>query len=224
MNRKIKIALADDEALFRRGIYFLLNRENDIEILFEAEDGEELITKLRSGNIPDIIVMDIKMPNINGVEATKIIRDEFPQIKIIALTSYNTKSFIANMIDVGAISYVMKNATPNELLSTIYEVDKKGYFYNEYVMKIIQENIIARHKKTKSRFDCDKLTKREIQVLKLICKQYSGNEIADKLCLSARTVEGHRNNLLRKTECKNMVGLIIYALKNDYVSIENLVN
>lgn len=224
MNRKIKIALADDEALFRRGIYFLLNRENDIEILFEAEDGEELITKLKDGNIPDIIVMDIKMPNINGVEATKIIRDEFPQIKIIALTSYNTKSFIANMIDVGAISYVMKNATPKELLNTIYEVDKKGYFYNEHVMKIIQENIIARHKKTKSRFDCDKLTKREIQVLKLICKQYSGNEIADKLCLSARTVEGHRNNLLRKTECKNMVGLIIYALKNDYVSIENLVN
>lgn len=224
MNRKIKIALADDEALFRRGIYFLLNRENDIEILFEAEDGEELITKLREGNIPDVIVMDIKMPNINGVEATKIIRDEFPDIKIIALTSYNTKSFIANMIDVGAISYVMKNATPKELLSTIYEVDKKGYFYNEHVMKIIQENIIARHKKTKSRFDCDKLTKREIQVLKLICKQYSGNEIADKLCLSARTVEGHRNNLLRKTECKNMVGLIIYALKNDYVTIENLVD
>ncbi|GGB81576.1 DNA-binding response regulator [Flavobacterium suaedae] len=224
MNRKIKIALADDEALFRRGIYFLLNREDDIEILFEAEDGEELITKLREGSIPDVIVMDIKMPNVNGVEATKIIRDEFPDIKIIALTSYNTKSFIANMIDVGAISYVMKNATPKELLNTIYEVDKKGYFYNEHVMKIIQENIIARHKKAKSRFDCDKLTKREIQVLKLICKQYSGNEIADKLCLSARTIEGHRNNLLRKTECKNMVGLIIYALKNDYVSIENLVD
>ena len=224
MNRKIKIALADDEALFRRGIYFLLNRENDIEIIFEAEDGDELITKLRDGNIPDIIVMDIKMPNINGVEATKIISEEFPDIKIIALTSYNTKSFIANMIDVGAISYVMKNATPKELLSTIYEVDKKGYFYNEHVMKIIQENIIARHKKAKSRFDCDKLTKREVQVLKLICKQYSGNEIADELCLSARTVEGHRNNLLRKTECKNMVGLIIYALKNEYVSIENLVD
>ncbi|KAF2517463.1 response regulator transcription factor [Flavobacterium salilacus subsp. salilacus] len=225
MNNVVKIALADDEVLFRKGISFMLQREKNIEIIFEASDGQDLIDKLKEYPAPDIIVMDLKMPNINGVEATKIIRNTHPDIKIVALTSYNTKSFIANMIDVGAVSYVMKNTTPKELLTTINEVQNIGYYYNDYVMKVIQEYLISPRKKTvKSRFDDEQLTKREIQVLKLICKQYSGQEIANELCLSARTVEGHRNNLLRKTECKNMVGLIIYAIQNDFVNLENLVD
>ncbi|NDI99677.1 response regulator transcription factor [Flavobacterium sp. LaA7.5] len=225
MNNVVKIALADDEVLFRKGISFMLQREKNIEIIFEASDGQDLIDKLKEYPAPDIIVMDLKMPNINGVEATKIIRNTHPDIKIVALTSYNTKSFIANMIDVGAVSYVMKNTTPKELLTTINEVQNIGYHYNDYVMKVIQEYLISPRKKTvKSRFDDEQLTKREIQVLKLICKQYSGQEIANELCLSARTVEGHRNNLLRKTECKNMVGLIIYAIQNDFVNLENLVD
>ncbi len=225
MNTVVKIALADDEILFRKGISFILQREKNIEVIFEASDGQDLIDKLEENPDPDIIIMDLKMPNINGVEATKIIRNTHPDIKIIALTSYNTKSFIANMIDVGAVSYVMKNTTPKELLTTINEVQNVGYYYNDYVMKVIQEYLISPRKKViKSRFDDEQLTKREVQVLKLICKQYSGQEIADELCLSARTVEGHRNNLLRKTECKNMVGLIIYAIQNDFVSLESLVD
>lgn len=225
MSNTVKIALADDEVLFRKGISFILQRENNIQVIFEASDGAELIERLESNTIPDIIIMDLKMPNINGVEATKIITETHPDIKIIALTSYNTKSFIANMIDVGAVSYIMKNTTPKELLHTIKEVQKSGYYYNEYVMKVVQEYLIAPpKKKIKSRFDEEQLTKREIQVLKLICRQYSGQEIADNLCLSVRTVEGHRNNLLRKTECKNVVGLIIYAIQNNFVSLENLVD
>ena len=225
MNTVVKIALADDEVLFRKGISFILQREKNIEVVFEASDGQDLIDKLEENPDPDIIIMDLKMPNINGVEATKIIRNTHPDVKIIALTSYNTKSFIANMIDVGAVSYVMKNTTPKELLTTINEVQNVGYYYNDYVMKVIQEYLISPRKKViKSRFDDEQLTKREVQVLKLICKQYSGQEIADELCLSARTVEGHRNNLLRKTECKNMVGLIIYAIQNDFVSLESLVD
>ncbi|QYJ68023.1 response regulator transcription factor [Flavobacterium litorale] len=222
MSNVIKIALADDEELFRKGIAFMLQREENIEVIFEASDGEELIKLLQQNDVPDIIIMDLKMPNLNGVEATKIVRNKYPDIKVIALTSYNTKSFIANMIDVGAVSYVMKNTTPKELLTTINEVEKVGYYYNEEVMKVVQEYLIAPNKKVKSRFDGEQLTKREIEILKLICKQYSGQEIADKLYLSVRTVEGHRNNLLRKTECKNMVGLIIYAIQNDFVSVENL--
>ncbi|AXG74388.1 DNA-binding response regulator [Flavobacterium arcticum] len=225
MNTVVKIALADDEVLFRKGISFILQREKNMNVIFEASDGQDLIGKLEENPSPDIIIMDLKMPNINGVEATKIIRNSHPNIKIIALTSYNTKSFIANMIDVGAVSYVMKNTTPRELLTTINEVQNSGYYYNDYVMKVIQEYLISPRKKVvKSRFDDEQLTKREVQVLKLICKQYSGQEIANELCLSARTVEGHRNNLLRKTECKNMVGLIIYAIQNDFVSLENIID
>jgi len=224
----IKIALADDEVLFRKGISFILQRKKNIDIVFEASNGEELVSFLRENRKndtnPDIIIIDLKMPILNGVEATRIIHEEFPEIKIIALTSYNTKSFIANMIDVGAASYLVKNTTPQDLLTTINEVYENGFYYNEEVLQVIHECIIAPKKKSKSRFLEEQLTNREVEVLKLICRQNSGAEIADKLFLSIRTVEGHRNNLLRKTECKNMIGLIIYAINNEYVTIDSLID
>ncbi len=211
----IKIILVDDEVLFRIGISFLLGRESNIDIIFEASNGEDLISYLQNNtnNHPDIIIMDLKMPVLNGVEATKIIRKEFPELKIIALTSYDSKSFVANMIDVGAVSYLIKNATPQELLITINEVASKGFYYTDYVMKIIQDDVLTT-KKTKSNFDSNFLSPRESEVLKLICLQKSTVEIADQLFISPRTVEGHRNNLLLKTESRNTAGLVVYAVQN----------
>lgn len=176
MSKTIKIILVDDEILFRKGISFLLSREKNIDIIFEAADGEELIDFLQNNrnNHPDIIIMDLKMPGINGVEATKIIHAEFPKLKIIALTSYNSKSFVANMIDVGAVSYLIKNATPLELITTINEVALKGFYYTDDVMKIIQDDVLT-SKKTKSIFDNNFLTTREMDVLKLICSQKKYN-------------------------------------------------
>lgn len=215
MNDKIKIILVDDEILFRKGISFLLEREKNLEIIFEASNGNELISFLQSNsNHPDIIMMDLKMPVINGVEATKIIRKDFPEIKIIALTSYDSKSFVANMIDVGAVSYLIKNATPQDLLTTINEVALKGFCYTDYIMEIIKEDVLT-NKKVKSNFDSTFLTKREIEVLKLICFQKSTVEIAEQLFISPRTVEGHRNNLLLKTESRNIAGLVVYAVQNE---------
>jgi DNA-binding NarL/FixJ family response regulator len=216
MNKTIKIILVDDEILFRKGISFLLSREKNIDIVFEAADGEELIDFLQNNlkKHPDIIIMDLKMPGINGVEATKIIHSEFPKLKIIALTSYNSKSFIANMIDVGAVSYLIKNATPLELITTINEVALKGFYYTDDVMKIIQDDVLT-SKKTKSIFDNNFLTTREMDVLKLICYQKSTIEIAEDLFISPRTVEGHRNNLLLKTESRNIAGLVVYAVQNE---------
>lgn len=216
MNKTIKIILVDDEILFRKGISFLLSREKNIDIIFEAADGEELIDFLQNNlkKHPDIIIMDLKMPGINGVEATKIIHAEFPKLKIIALTSYNSKSFIANMIDVGAVSYLIKNATPLELITTINEVALKGFYYTDDVMKIIQDDVLT-SKKTKSIFDNNFLTTRERDVLKLICSQKSTIEIAEDLFISPRTVEGHRNNLLLKTESRNIAGLVVYAVQNE---------
>ena len=210
--------MVDDEILFRKGISFLLGREANIEIIFEAANGDELISFLRNNksNHPDIIIMDLKMPIINGVEATKIIHAEFPELKIIALTSYNSKSFVANMIDVGAVSYLIKNATPQELMKTINEVSKKGFYYTDYVMKIIQADFLT-NKKTKSNFDSNFLSPREIEVLKLICTQKSTVEIAEQLFISQRTVEGHRNNLLLKTDSRNIAGLVVYAVQNQFI-------
>jgi len=220
MNKTIKIILVDDEVLFRKGISYLLSREENIEVLFEASDGVELIQFLRGNNPkPDIVMMDLKMPLLNGIEATKIIHRDFSDIKIIALTSYDSKSFIANMIDVGAVSYLVKNTTPQELFATINEVATKGFYYSDYVMNIIQNDSIA-NKKTKCSFDASFITSRELEVLQLICQQKSTIEIGEKLFISPRTVEGHRNNLLLKTESKNIAGLVVYAIQNQIVSLE----
>jgi DNA-binding NarL/FixJ family response regulator len=222
MGKTIRIILVDDEILFRKGISFLLGRETNIEIIFEASNGDELISFLQNNknNHPDIIIMDLKMPIINGVEATKIIRKEFPELKIIALTSYDSKSFVANMIDVGAVSYLIKNATPQELLTTIKEVASKGFYYTDYVMKIIQADVLT-NKRTKSNFDSNFLSPREIEVLKLICIQKSTVEIAEQLFISPRTVEGHRNNLLLKTESRNIAGLVVYAVQNELMLLND---
>ncbi|KIQ14099.1 response regulator transcription factor [Flavobacterium sp. MMLR14_040] len=215
MSSIVKIALVDDEVLFRKGIAFLLQKEDNFEIIFEASNGEELISKLNSSESkPDIIIMDLKMPVLNGVEATKIIRKSYPDIKIIALTSYDTKSFVANMIQVGAVAYLIKNTTPKDLIHTVNEVAKKGFYYSQIVLKTIQETIVS-SKNSKGNLETGFLSPREIEILQLICLQKTTTEIADHLFLSPRTVEGHRNNLLLKTESRNIAGLVVYAIQNE---------
>ncbi|MBQ0787693.1 MAG: response regulator transcription factor [Oceanihabitans sp.] len=220
---KINIALADDELLFLQGLKAILGNEEHINILFDAKDGEELIQQLREAKIlPEIVVTDLKMPNLNGVEVTKIIHKEFPEIKVIALTSYFSKPFILNMISIGAVAYLAKNSTPALMIKTIEEVYEKGFYYDEKVMQYVHESITnPKDKKIKSTFDTNYFTKREIEVLDLICKQFTTVDIGEKLFISPRTVEGHRNNLLLKTESKNVAGLVIYALKNKLVSLDN---
>jgi DNA-binding NarL/FixJ family response regulator len=220
MGNRIKVVLVDDEVLFRKGISFLLEREKNIDIIHEASNGAELVSFLReSVDLPDIIIMDLKMPVLNGVEATKILHKEFPGVKIIALTSYDSTSFVANMINSGAASYLVKNTTPQELLKTINEVALKGFYYNEKVVKVIKETDSS-SKNNKSTLDSNLLTSREIEVLKLICEQKTTAEIGKLLFISPRTVEGHRNNLLLKTESKNSAGLVMYAMQNQIVVVE----
>lgn len=225
MEEKIKIVIADDELLFQQGISFILSRENNIEIMNGVGNGQELMDYLNSINdLPDIILMDLKMPHLNGVEATKLISTKFPTVKIIALTSYNTDSFIANMIHVGAVSYLVKNATPKEMIDTINEVFDKGFYYNDVVMKVINDGLISPNTKSKlnkSLFSDDYLTNREREVLQLICLQHSTSEIAEKLFISPRTVEGHRNSLLLKTESRNVAGLVVFALQNKIIEFDD---
>lgn len=212
----IKIVLVDDEVLFRKGISFLLQREENIEVLFEASNGEELISNLNNYDVkPDIIIMDLKMPVLNGVEATKVIRKFFPDIKIIALTSYDTKSFVTNMIQVGAVAYLVKNTTPKDLVNTINEVANKGFFYNETALKTIKDSILSSKASRSNNLESGFLSPREIEILQLICNQKTTAEIAEELFLSPRTVEGHRNNLLLKTESRNIAGLVVYAIQNE---------
>ena len=220
-DRHITLALADDELLFRQGLKAILGRSSHLDILFDASNGKDLIEKLRHSEVtPEIVITDLKMPELNGVEATKLIRKEFPEIKIIALTSYFSKPFIINMVSIGAVAYLAKNSTPKLMLHTIEEVAKKGFYYDDQVMQFIQDELRNQTKHTKSKFDRKFFTKRERQVLQLICEQKTTNEIAEQLAISPRTVEGHRNNLLIKTESKNVAGLVIYAIEHQLISID----
>jgi len=222
MDTKITIAIADDELLFRQGLISILNKEKNLDILFDAQNGNDLMDQLRNTTqLPKLVITDLKMPGLNGVETTKLIRKEFPDIKIIALTSYFSKPFIINMISIGAVAYLAKNSTPKLMLTTINEVSEKGFYYDEQIMKFIHEGLLNNDNQVKkSRFDVSYFTKREKEVLELICKQFTTNEIGEKLFISPRTVDGHRNNLLLKTESKNVAGLVVYAIQNKLVNLE----
>ncbi|PNW29836.1 response regulator transcription factor [Formosa algae] len=215
----IHIVIADDQRLFRKGIRFLLERDTRILVDFEASDGVELLNYLRTSALPDIVLTDLNMPELNGVEATKLMQKEFSALKIIALTSHSSKSCILNMIHLGASCYLPKNSCPAEVLYAIKEVQDKGFFYTNEVLKYLHEDLLKHNsKRTKCDFDESYLTGREKEILELICNQHTTIEIAEKLCISPRTVEGHRNNLLLKTESKNVAGLVTYAVKNDLLN------
>lgn len=219
---KITLALADDELLFRQGLISILSKEHYIDILFDAEDGNDLMTQLRAAEkVPEIIITDLKMPRLNGVEVTKLLKKEYPNIKVIALTSYFSKPFIVNMISLGAVAYLAKNSTPKLMLKTIKKVSEQGFYYDDQVLKYIHDGILNPGDDTKkSNFDVTYFTKRENEILNLICKQYTTIEIAEKLFISPRTVEGHRNNLLTKTASKNIAGLVVYAIQNKLVILD----
>ncbi len=209
---KINVVIADDEELFRVGISYILSNDKDITIVYEATNGKELIDYLDAcEKLPDIIIMDIKMPELNGVEATKQITQQYPEIGIIALTTYNTKPFIRNMIEVGASAYLVKNSPPQKVLHTIKQVYFNGFYYDNEVLSIVKKQAEDKPNESKTVFDNDFLTTREREVLALICKQFTTPEIAEKLFISPRTVEVHRKHLLEKTQVKNSAGLVIFA-------------
>ncbi|MBL7808787.1 MAG: response regulator transcription factor [Saprospiraceae bacterium] len=220
MTPEILVALADDEALFRRGMRLILEDYPDMKIVLEAENGEELLTRIRqSDELPEVLLLDLKMPGMTGIEAAELIRKEFPSIMIVVVSSHVSKAFILNMIEIGAAAYLGKNAHPDEVVETIRMVREKGFYYNQMVMEVIRDNITGRNPvKPQRSFDIE-LTSREKEVLQLICAECTTQEIADKLYISNRTVEGHRNNMLAKLGCRNTAGLVVYAIQNGLVQL-----
>jgi DNA-binding NarL/FixJ family response regulator len=216
----IRIAIADDEALFRKGMILLLEENEDMKIVVEAKDGQDLLKKLHSMDaLPDVLLLDLNMPNLNGPESAKIIRQTMPELNIIILSTYFSKAFIINMIEIGACAYLPKNSVPEDVTKTIREVYKNGFSYDKYVLEVLHESINQRSRsKPLPTFQIE-LSNRELEVLQLICEEYTTAEIAEKLFLSPRTVDGHRNNLLEKLNCKNVAGLVVYAVQNQIVKI-----
>lgn len=220
----ITLAIADDEALFRKGISLLINDLDNMSLYFEAVNGKDLLDKLEkldsAGVQPDVLLLDLNMPEMNGIEAAKVIREKYPDLKFIVLSSYYSKAFIVNMIELGAAGYLAKNSAPEDMEHTIREVAAKGFFYDQKVMEVIRESMV---KKTRPQlrvpFGID-ISDREREVLQLICEEYTTPEIAEKLFISPRTVDGHRNNLLQKMDCRNTAGLVVVAIQQGLVDVK----
>ena len=157
------------------------------------------------------------MPVLNGVETAKLLQKDFEQMKVIILSTYYSKKFILNMMELGASGYLPKDSLPEEVEKTIREVVEKGFSYSDKVMEVIRENMFKKSR-PKPSFNVQ-LSDREKEILQLICEQYTAAEIAEKLFISPRTVDGHRNNLLQKLNCRNTAGLVVYALQNQLVQV-----
>jgi len=209
MINKIKIFLVDDHNLFREGLKFLLSNYDLISEIYEAENAKDLLENVLNVK-PDIILMDIEMPVMNGIEATRETLKIYPETKVIALSMYGNENFYSEMIDAGAKGFLLKNSKFEDVQKAIVDVNAgKNYFSPE-----ILDAIIKNLNKKKNQKKNTELTEREIEVLFNICKGLSNQETADFLYISKRTVDKHRENILLKTQSKNTAGLVIYAIKN----------
>ncbi|MBS1669470.1 MAG: response regulator transcription factor [Bacteroidetes bacterium] len=212
----IKVAIADDHKIFRKGVILSLRQYNNIKFVQEAENGQELIDGLPESD-PDVILMDLRMPLKDGIETTKYVAKQFPKIHILALTIYEDERFVTHLMEIGANGYLLKNADPSEIKKAIVEVATKGYYLNNFVNRILLKKSHARTKVVPNLNIEVTLADRERDVLKYICMEFTAQEIAQKLEVSPRTVEAIKDRLMERFGAKNTAGLVFFAVKNNLV-------
>ena len=216
----IKVAIADDHKIFRKGVILSLRPYTNIRFVLEADHGQQLLdglVDLAQEEKPDVILMDLRMPMKDGIETTKQVAKQFPQIHIIALTLFEDERFVSHMMEIGANGYLLKSADPAEIKRAIMEVMSKGYYLNNFVNRILLKKS---HSKTKTIPTLNSeitLNDRERDVIKYICMEFTAQEIAQKLEVSPRTVEAIKDRLMERFGAKNTAGLVFFAVKNNLV-------
>ena len=213
------IAIVDDHTMFRKGLTSLINLFMGHKVLFDAANGQDFIKQLQPKHLPDILLLDIAMPEMDGYSTANWVRVNYPEIKILALSTMDADSAIIKMIKNGAKGYVLKDAEPAELKRAFDEVLSLGYYYNDLVSrKIIQSvNQLADNSNPLNTFV--NLTDRELAFIKLACSENTYSEIAKEMFLSERTIDGYRDALFKKLNVSSRVGLAIYAIKNSIVKL-----
>jgi len=216
--KPINLAIADDHKIFRNGLKATLEDYPDFNLLAEASNGKELIGLLTE-HTPDVVLMDIKMPEMDGMQTTAYINQNHKNVKVLALSMHNEDKYIVDMMRAGASGYLLKNAEPEEIIEAITTVHNKGFYFNEHLsVTLIKQLVGPGHSDNIAQQNVE-LNDREVEVLKLVCQECSNQEIADKIFLSVRTVEGYRARLFEKTGSKNLVGLVIFAIKRGIISV-----
>jgi len=212
----MKLGIADDHELFRKGFISMLSTVPDFDFVLEAANGQELLDKLPAA-MPDIVFMDLQMPVMDGIQATELAFERFPDIKIIVVSMYNEDRFVIHMLEKGVQGYLLKDTSPDEVEKAIRRVAEEGFYYNDFVSKAMHRKMVNRHVNKHPLFPnaCNvALSAREKEVLQLICDGFSTVEISEKLFISVRTVEGHRLRILEKTGTKTTAAAVAFAYKN----------
>ncbi len=212
----IKVAIADDHKIFRKGVILSLKPFTNIKFVQEAENGDELLGGIAASE-PDVVLMDLRMPQKDGIETTKLLSKQYPKIHIIVLSMYEDERFVSHMMENGANGYLLKNAEPQEIRKAIMDVFEKGYYLNNFVNRILLKKAHSKQKIIPSLTNEITLTEREKDVLRFICMEFTAQEIAQKMDISARTVEAIKDRLMERFGSKNTAGLVFFAVKNNLV-------
>ena len=214
----MRIIIAEDHTILRAGLRALLVSRKDVEVVGEAGDGREAV-RIVDKHIPDLLLIDLSMPKLNGMEAIREIKGRHPQIKILVLTVHKSDEYIVASLDAGANGYMLKDASHNELILAIeYVMDGKFYLSPSISGKVV-EAYLEQKKINSTKSVLDLLTAREREVLKLIAEGYKNKNIADHLCISAKTVEKHRSNLMKKLDLRNTAALTAFAIEKRIISM-----
>lgn len=210
----IRIALVDDQKLFRGGLRMILSDREDFNVVFEAGNGKQFFERLAFEPV-DVVILDVEMPVMDGIETLTLIKEKYPDLHVIMLTMHDSERLINHLMQLGASGFLLKDENPEIVRLAVERVSQEGLFFRDYVSKALMKG--GRQKQNASSYGGPDISERELQVLTLICQEFTSKEIADKLFISARTVEGHRRSLVDKTGSRNIVGLVLYAVKNGIV-------
>ena len=220
----LRVGIVDDHLLFRRSMTLLINSFNGMSVVFDAANGLIFLDKLKN-NIVDVVLLDIQMPVMDGYATCKQLLKDFPEIKILVVSQLSTRESIHKIMELGAHGYFTKNTDPEQLESALKNVHEKGFYFGLELGTVIKEAMLwEKHQPKKTPNSRELLSEREIQIIKMICKEMRSKEIADKLFINIRTVESHRNHIMDKTDSKNFIGVVLYALRNEILSLEDIYN
>lgn len=212
----IRLLLVDDHAVVRSGLRMLLASESDVEIVGEAGSGSEAVVAAASAR-PDVILMDIGLPDMTGIEATRVVKSGFPEIAIVALTIHEDEEYFFRMLDAGASGYVPKRAAPEELLTAIRAAASGEVYLYPSLAKLLVKDYLSQERETANRSTLDGLTEREQEVLSLLAEGHNNAEIASALVISPKTVERHRENIMRKLNLHSRAELVRYAIRKGII-------
>lgn len=213
---KIKIAIADDHSLFASSLASLLNSVENMEVTIVASDGKELLEEVEKTGLPDVIILDVEMPVLDGFKTASKLISMYPSARIIALSMHKERSFIAKMINNGVSGYLLKNAKPEEVIEAINSVYDGGLPFNKEAVSVMKSTC----RKSVEQVPLEEsFTKREIEIIKYISYEYTNQEIADKLLISKSTVETHKKNIITKLNVKNAIGIALYAVSRGLVDV-----